>query len=359
MNILVRAPNWIGDQILAYPFFHYLRKANPSATIVSVCVPWVKDIQFKGLVDEVVALPFPKEATWIDRMKTIEAEARSLRSKYRFDLAYSLPNSISAAWLLFRSGAKQRVGYRVEGRGLLLNRGLRWDASPTRHRAQAYVDLLPRESRIDDVVENFWTRPAEDPLDDPIKGECDSFSIEREWTAAPQIPVPDFKYWILAPGATADSRRWPIEYFMSLARKIYEETKRIGLVVGGPSERELARRLCSDDRLGLVDFVAKGPVSSLGSIFRSAAFTVSNESGLAHVAALCGSPVSIVCGAADPRRTTPTGPGPVIVTANPVECWPCEKNVCVQTESRYLQCLRGIEVERVWEDIQRVTRKAS
>ena len=26
-KLLVRAPNWIGDQVLAFPFFHYLRKA--------------------------------------------------------------------------------------------------------------------------------------------------------------------------------------------------------------------------------------------------------------------------------------------------------------------------------------------
>lgn len=360
MNILVRSPNWIGDQILAYPFFYYLRKANPSAKIISVCVPWVKEIQFKGLVDHVVALSFPKEATLIDRMKTIENSARALRSEYKIDRAYSLPNSISAAWLLFRSGAKERVGYKVEGRGLLLNRGLAWDGSSSRHRAQAYLDLLPEGTHSSRVTENFWSHAAEDPLDELIRGECDSFPIEQEWTSTRQIPVPDFKYWILAPGATADSRRWPLEYFMGLARKIYEETGLIGLVVGGPAERELSRRLCADDQLGLVDFVAKGPVSSLGMIFRNAAVTVSNESGLAHVASLCGSPVAIVCGAADPRRTTPLGPGPVVVTANPVECWPCEKNVCMQTENRYLQCLRGIEVDRVWEDVKRVARiKAS
>ena len=31
-KILIRAPNWIGDQILAYPCFQYLRAGYPSRT---------------------------------------------------------------------------------------------------------------------------------------------------------------------------------------------------------------------------------------------------------------------------------------------------------------------------------------
>ena len=55
-TILVRAPNWIGDQVLAFPFFHHLRKAYPKAHIAAVCVPWVENVQFKTLVDEVIVL---------------------------------------------------------------------------------------------------------------------------------------------------------------------------------------------------------------------------------------------------------------------------------------------------------------
>lgn len=49
-KILVRAPNWIGDQILAYPFFHHLRAGYPGAQITAVCQPWVASVQFRHLV---------------------------------------------------------------------------------------------------------------------------------------------------------------------------------------------------------------------------------------------------------------------------------------------------------------------
>jgi hypothetical protein len=41
---------------MAYPFFHFLRKRYPKDRIVSVCVPWVQDLQFKNLVDDVVVV---------------------------------------------------------------------------------------------------------------------------------------------------------------------------------------------------------------------------------------------------------------------------------------------------------------
>ena len=58
-KILIRAPNWIGDQILAYPCFQYLRAGYPTAQITAVCQPWVASVQFRHLVDEVYVLPQP------------------------------------------------------------------------------------------------------------------------------------------------------------------------------------------------------------------------------------------------------------------------------------------------------------
>jgi len=95
-------------------------------------------------------------------------------------------------------------------------------------------------------------------------------------------------------------------------------------------------------------------VAAYWQIFRQARFTVSNDSGLAHVAALCGAPVYMVCGAGDPRKTRPLGPGPVRILYHPVDCWPCEKNVCHQPQERTIACLRGIQPEAVWKEIEQL-----
>src|SRR5579862_1664808 len=104
MKILVRSPNWIGDQILAYPFFHYLRAAYPKARIGVACVPWVEAIQYRHLVDEVILLPVAEEAGRMAKISTLENGARMIRERGLWDTGIILPNSFSSAWMFFRAG---------------------------------------------------------------------------------------------------------------------------------------------------------------------------------------------------------------------------------------------------------------
>jgi len=375
-SVLVRAPNWIGDQVLAYPFFHALREAYPGAHIASVCVDWVQDLQFRHLVDQVVVLPRPlrPEAGWRERLPQLEAAARELRGMRKWDLSISLPNSLSAAWLLFRSGAKIRRGYPGDGRKLLLTECVSPALASTSHRAQAYCELLPADARSERPAIDYWGIPPENDLDPGIPGVEPRFDAELAWPGTRWIVPPSEPYWVLAPGATAESRRWPAERFVDLADQICRSTGLKGLVVGGPREAPLAESICKafiarhpgssfhDGALGpgaaskLKDLTGQGSVPALWKVFSGARFTVTNESGLAHVASLCGSFVQVICGAADPKRTRPIGPGRVQVLVNPVDCWPCEKNYCSQPAETKLQCLKGIEPGAVWEEIQRGTK---
>jgi ADP-heptose:LPS heptosyltransferase len=149
---------------------------------------------------------------------------------------------------------------------------------------------------------------------------------------------------------------------VNLAGQVARSTGMRCVIVGGPAEAPIAEKLLDalnvSGKTLFEDWTARGTVADLWPVFRGARFTLTNESGLAHVAALCGSFVQIVCGAADPRRTRPLGPGRVQVAINPVECWPCERNVCTQPPTKYIQCLRGIAPETVWEEIQRASSRA-
>lgn len=370
MKILVRAPNWIGDQVLSFPFFYYLRKQYPKAHITSVCLPWVRDLQFRTLVDDVIILKKPAQPKLLDKLKVLEEAAAVARARGPYDLGISLPDSLSAAWFLFRSGVRRRRGYVADGRGLLLNESTPLPKMRV-HRGQGYVDLLPPSEEPRFSVQEFWGIPPENDLDEPILGELKAFDAERFWPlsllrkearekheAADRFELvhpPQGDYWVLAPGATADSRRWPLEYFLALSRQIAQTTRLPCVIVGGPQEAPLAERLCRESDVRFIDLTARGAVPTLAEIFKHAKFTVSNESGLAHVASLCGSMVQIVCGAADPRRTQPLGPGKVQVAVNPIDCWPCEKNVCSNVPERKNLCLKGIHPETVWEEIARGT----
>ncbi len=153
-RILVRTPNWIGDQILAYPFYQILRAKYPKAWITVVCPEWVRDIQFKGFVDEVLVIPRKKNSSFIQSFKAINEFSKKIRATGSFDLGIALPNSFGSALLLHRSGAKQRRGYDTDLRGLLLTQKINWDSSPSVHRSQSYVNLLQVEGIPDFEIKN-------------------------------------------------------------------------------------------------------------------------------------------------------------------------------------------------------------
>jgi heptosyltransferase-2 len=363
MKILVRSPNWIGDQILAFPFFYELRRRFPRATIVALCVPWVRDLQYKGLVDRVIVLPRPKTPSPWSKLQNLEEVAGKLRDEGAWDWGISLPNSFSSAYLIWRAGVRKRRGYQDDGRSLLLNDRVPWDGDPSLHRSQAYLHLVPPTSeegaRTIPAAVDFWGVPAENDLDPRIPGVLERFESSRFWPGFTPLSPPAEPFWVLAPGATADSRRWPVDRFIRLARKVRAEKGWKGIVVGGPSEAALGAELAADPETGLEDWTARCPVPSLYGLFSKAQFTLTNESGLAHVASLCGSFVQIVCGAADPRRTRPVGPGRVQVSIHPVACWPCERNTCERKGSGYLECLTGQTPEALWEEIERGLRLKS
>ena len=348
-KILVRSPNWIGDQVLAYPFYYFLRKAYPKAHITSLCVPWVEAVQFRDLVDQVVVLPRPRSPEIFDRFRAMEDAGRLLRKQGPWDLGISLPNSFSAAWILFRAGAKVRRGYSADGRGFLLNQSIPWVHERVEHRSDAYLKLLPFEGTFSGL--EFWGTFPDNDLDPKIPGVLESFNAAKAWGNSPLEP-PSEKYWVLAPGATAESRRWPTDRFAQLARNISKETGWKGIVVGGAAEADLANDLQTDSSLGLENWTNRGSVASYWKVFRNAQFTVGNDSGLSHVAALCGSPVQVIWGAGDSKRTQPIGPGRVKISIHPVECWPCESNSCFRPFESRNQCLVGIQGDQVWKEIQ-------
>jgi heptosyltransferase-2 len=341
-RILVRAPNWIGDQVMAYPFFRELRKQFPQAWITVVCTPWVADVQFKGFVDEVIVIPKKKGEGVFFKLLTLLRLSRQVRSKGPWDFAISLPNSFGAALFLWLVRARVRRGYQTDLRGLLLNQKIGWDDSPDIHRADAYLRLLPHPSATDGL--EYWNRSNELSFDGLVHWSRDG--VPSQW-----IDPPSEEYFVVAPGATAESRRWSTQQFAELIHSIQSTRGWSAVVVGGPAEKRLAHEIQSCG-VAVIDLTARGSVADLWRLLARAKLAVTNESGLAHVASLCGIPVHIICGAADPKRTRPIGPGPVRVTFNPVDCWPCERNLCPLEGSRHNQCLKGIKSLQVVKEIE-------
>src|SRR5262249_1996697 len=111
-KIWVRAPNWVGDLVMATAAFARLRAAFPRAEITVRLRPFLR--------------PLLAGTDWFDKIVDIE-KARSLRGLWRqvraaanerFDLAVVLPNSLETGLVPFLARVPLRLGWR-QGRSWL------------------------------------------------------------------------------------------------------------------------------------------------------------------------------------------------------------------------------------------------
>src|SRR5208337_3432851 len=150
MNIMIRATNWVGDAILALPAIRAVRKKFPEARISIVARPYVAEIyRDQPICDDLIAYDFKgTHRGWSGRA----ALAGELRAR-KFDVALLLQNAFDAAWLAWRAGIPERIGYARDARRLLLTRRIavpRPGEIPS-HETFYYLELLRRAGWIDSL----------------------------------------------------------------------------------------------------------------------------------------------------------------------------------------------------------------
>ena len=105
-QLVVRAPNWLGDSVMALPTLRALRAGVPRGQITLVG-PWAELFSDQGVADRVIAYP--------SRVTGRLALSRVVRP-LGADTALLLPNSFESALAAWRWGPRQRVGFSTDGR---------------------------------------------------------------------------------------------------------------------------------------------------------------------------------------------------------------------------------------------------
>ena len=207
-KIVVRGPNWIGDQVMALPFYRALRASYPTAHLTLLCPPSVASVPLDTSFDDTIRIERALRRT----VRGVWLLSRQLAAR-TFDLSISLPASVGSALPFFLAGIPNRVGFDSDGSGVLLTESLRWPRpdriSAREHKSRLYLDLL---SFLRGRLVNFLPLPPVEP-----------FSNRED-----QI--------IIAPGASISLRVWPyFEKMMLALREAYPETRLV--VVGSEAEK--------------------------------------------------------------------------------------------------------------------------
>src|SRR5262245_41042655 len=134
-KVLVRAPNWIGDAVMAEPALRRLRRLFRDAHLAIVAPSSVASLyEGEGLADEIIL-------TEVRGVRSFFTECRRL-GKRRFDLAVLLQNAFSAALFARTYGIRKVAGYPPDGRRFLLNPVVALDRNQkTSHQVFYYMKI--------------------------------------------------------------------------------------------------------------------------------------------------------------------------------------------------------------------------
>ena len=320
-EILVRAPNWVGDAVLSLPVLAGLIRLFPEAAITVLAAPRVAPL-FAGqpAVKNVILYPDGKEK-W--RLQY------SLRKT--FDLALALPNSFEAALGLWLTGVSYRLGYAANGRSPLLTMALRGRRRLRGlHQVFYYLGLL---QALEPVKDFFPPR---------------LYLAEGETAEGQSLLVADGgnpgSPWVgLAPGAAyGPAKRWPPERFAEVGNVLQEEFQAGLVLLGGPEDRESAAEVQQHSRGRLLNLAGETTLRQALMVLSQLKVLITNDSGLMHAAAALGVPVVAIFGSTDPVATGPFTSRATIVH-HPLPCSPCLERTCTLGDP----CLMEITVAEV------------
>lgn len=317
MKVLVRAPNWVGDSILAIPALNAIRQRCAGAEVVILARPWVAGLyEGQPFADRVIRLE--NRGRLLD-FRVLEETADLLRAEC-FDASIILPNSFSSAWLFWRARIPRRIGYARDGRALLLTRAI---ALPRRgeippHESYYYLNLLRRAGWLTAMPE---IREISLQIPQAARDAAEA-RLQAEGSPAGSLRL------AIAPGAAYGSAKcWLPERFAAVADGFIEDFRGSVILFGTSSEQEISSRIAACMHQAPINLAGRTAIGELPALLSACRLFIGNDSGAMHVAAAAGVPVVGIFGPTDPGGTAPVSPLRAIVR-QPVFCSPCFLRKC-------------------------------
>jgi len=309
MKILVIAPAWIGDAVAAQPLFMRLHEKHPGLQLDVLAPPYVAPLLGRmPQVQHVISNPFAHgELNLSGRWRLGRQLANS-----SYDQAIVLPNSWKSALLPFFSGIKTRIGFIGEARYGLLNVAHKLDT-------QSLPKISERYAQLAETPGTPLPRPLPQPrLEAPAVAH--HATLESLNLVVVSDPV------ILCPGAEyGPAKRWPSAYFAELAQGLHALGRAVWLI-GSPKDQEVCAEI-SAAAPHCVNLCGKTTLEQAIDLIAGAAFVVTNDSGLMHVAAALDRPMLALYGSSSPKFTPPLSARAEILSLQ-LECSPCFKREC-------------------------------
>ena len=255
------------------------------------------------------------------------------------------------------------------GRGLVISPTLSWRHVKYLRGAGWYLgyflsshimsNFARQGASYDARREHYYLRAAEilNALDPWAPGgkECQYPAMVTEPVRGLGLPE---SYVCLAPVANWEERQYPLERYRQIAAHLAKHLPVVLIGGSSPAEFEMAESLRQE---GVINLMGKTTLNQAAEVIAHAKLFIGNDSGLAHVAFLVGTPSLVVFGCVPgqlriPLDSTLAANITALSAGNECSRFPCydgfNRPHCVNEEP--LICLRGVAAETVMANAEAV-----
>jgi lipopolysaccharide heptosyltransferase II len=340
-TIVVIKPCCLGDLVMTTPLLAVIRHAYPAASITYVAGTWSKVIpEHHPAVDTVIdcgTVGIPGRYNLSDYRKLVS----TLRHQH-FDLAFVLDRSPMLTLLPLLAGIPRRVGPDSLGRGFSLTDRVPVSSSPThlQHQAEVYLDLA---------------RAIKLPIDAP-RMRFEPTARERQSVSRPsRLRVALFTGGGSNPGMDLTAKRWPLERYQELARRLIHELDAQILLIGGPGDVPLNQQLQDTLRVqedAIINLTGKTSLGELAAQLEQCSLFIGNDSSPMHLAAAVNIPIIAIFGPTSPQEYgpyPPDDPRHIAIWRHPTG-QPCFFLGKMQT-CAHCTCMQSVTVDDVWQAV--------
>jgi heptosyltransferase-2 len=329
-KILIVAPAWVGDAVLAQPLFMRLHDRYPGLTLDVLAPAWTHALFARmPQIHATLANPFGHGELALARRYRI---AREIAAQ-GYDQAIVLPNSFKSALVPFFAGIRLRTGYVGEARWGLLNDARRLDKL-------ALPLMTERFAALAAAPGNGLQRPLATP-------RLAVDAVQRAATLARLGLAPRGPVAVLCPGAEyGPAKRWPAAYFAKIAKKLADAAYDVW-IAGSANDAAIGDEIARASGGLCVNLCGKTTLAEAIDLLSRAALVISNDSGLMHIAAALDKPMLALFGSSSPAFTPPTSARAKIVSLE-LPCSPCFKRDC---PLGHFNCMWQLTPDHVWQRI--------
>lgn len=343
-SILIVRLSAIGDVIHALPVLDSLRREFPEARI-----GWVVEelsaplLQHHPQLDKLYILPKKRWKTQKHRLYFSEIKPFFKAMKNDgWDVAIDLQGLTKSGVVAWASGAKTRIGF-----GGKQSRELNWMFMTKR--------VTPPDSCVHVVEKNLFLLNGLKPFE-TLNGVGKLGILESEQTALRQKMTEigwdaTTPLAALNPGAGWTNKRWPPAYFAELGKR-FAEKHFLPLIFWGPGEEALRDEIAAElSRLSVPHLCTpKTTVREMAVLLSVCSFYVGGDTGPTHLAGMLGIPCVALFGASDGARNSPWPvESATVIQRLDFSCVPCWERTCPLQGEEYMQCLKQLSVQHVWE----------